>query len=38
MALAAIGVDQPPSAAVVAQLAALPEVTDVRVVMLDGED
>ena len=38
MALAAIGVDQPPSAAVVAQLAALPEVTDVRVVTLDGED
>jgi hypothetical protein len=38
MALAAIGVDQPPSAAVVAQLAALPEVTDVRVVVLDGDD
>lgn len=36
MALAAIGVDQAPGAAVVARLAGLPEVTDVRVVELDG--
>jgi D-3-phosphoglycerate dehydrogenase len=36
MALAAIGVDQPPSAEVVARLAALPEVTDVRVALLDA--
>lgn len=35
-ALAAIGVDQPPGTDVVARLAALPEVTDVRVVELDG--
>lgn len=34
MALAAIAVDQPPSPAVVARLAALPDVTDVRVVVL----
>ncbi|MDH4044912.1 MAG: hypothetical protein OEW06_10670, partial [Gemmatimonadota bacterium] len=36
-ALAAIAVDQPPGAEVVARLAALPDVTDVRVVALDTE-
>lgn len=37
MALAAIAVDQRPGADVVARLAALPDVTDVRVVVLDGD-
>jgi len=36
MALAAIGVDQPPGADVVARLVGLPEVTDVKLVTLDG--